>query len=190
MRRAQRNDRPCTACSSPFARPPPIRAQLLAVMGGVPGARWQDDEQLHLTLRFIGEVDRPLAEDIAAALGQVRCPAIDVALAGVGRFDKARARQCDLGRRRARTSHSRSSTARSITRWSAGLAPERPRLSAAHHPRAAAAQRRRGAQVDRFLADHAGLASAPFALDAFDAVRKPRWPRRRPLEPVERWPLA
>ena len=70
-------------------RPPPaIRAQLAALMGGVPGARWQDDEQLHLTLRFIGEVERPLAEDVVAALGQVHAPAIAVSLSGVGQFVK------------------------------------------------------------------------------------------------------
>ena len=57
-------------------RPPPaIRDMLADAMDGVPQARWQDDEQLHLTLRFIGEVDRPVAEDIAAALGQVHAPA-------------------------------------------------------------------------------------------------------------------
>mgnify|MGYP001113377463 CR=1 FL=1 len=51
-------------------RPPrPIRARLIAAMHGISGARWQDDDQLHLTLRFIGEVDRHRAEDIAAALG-------------------------------------------------------------------------------------------------------------------------
>ena len=60
-------------------RPPPaIRARLLAAMGGVPGARWQDDDQLHLTLRFIGEVDRPVAEDIAAALGTIHAPPLDI----------------------------------------------------------------------------------------------------------------
>jgi hypothetical protein len=48
-------------------------------MDGVPQARWQDDEQLHLTLRFIGEVDRPVAEDIAALYptGRVECRIAD-----------------------------------------------------------------------------------------------------------------
>ena len=59
-------------------RPPrPIRQQLLAAMHGISGARWQDDEQLHLTLRFIGEVDHHRAEDIAAALGSLYAPAIE-----------------------------------------------------------------------------------------------------------------
>ncbi len=70
-------------------RPPePIRAQLLAMMGGVPGARWQDEDQLHLTLRFVGEVDRHQAEDLAAALGGLHHPPFDVALSGVGRFER------------------------------------------------------------------------------------------------------
>lgn len=68
--------------------PRAIRALLLAMMGGVPGARWQTDEQLHLTLRFIGEVDRHRAEEIAAALGAIRQPAFPIALDGVGHFDR------------------------------------------------------------------------------------------------------
>ena len=71
-----------------FRPPPGIRALLAAAMGDVPHARWQDDEQLHLTLRFIGEVDRPQAEDVAAALGRVRSEAPTIAIAGVGRFEK------------------------------------------------------------------------------------------------------
>ena len=68
-------------------RPPPeIRERLLALMGGVQNARWQDDEQLHLTVRFIGEVDRHQAEDLAAALGSVRHERFEIALAGVGSF--------------------------------------------------------------------------------------------------------
>src|SRR3546814_17178518 len=70
-------------------RPPPdIRARLIAAMGGVRAARWQNDRQLHLTLRFIGEVDRPIAEDVVAALGSVHAPPITAAIAGVGRFEK------------------------------------------------------------------------------------------------------
>jgi 2'-5' RNA ligase len=70
-------------------RPPrDVRERLLGLMGGVPGARWQDDEQLHLTLRFIGEVDRHQAGDIAAALGSVNHQAFEIALAGVGSFGK------------------------------------------------------------------------------------------------------
>lgn len=70
-------------------RPPrPVRERLLGLAGGVPGARWQDDEQLHLTLRFIGEVDRRVAEEIALALRNLRAPAIRLRPDGVGRFGR------------------------------------------------------------------------------------------------------
>lgn len=70
-------------------RPPrPVRDLLRAAMHGISAARWQDDEQLHLTLRFIGEVDRHRAEDIAAALGALHAPAITARIAGVGMFER------------------------------------------------------------------------------------------------------
>jgi 2'-5' RNA ligase len=70
-------------------RPPePVRARLLALMGGVAGARWQDEDQLHLTLRFIGEVDRHQAADIDAALAAVRHAPFALALDGVRSFER------------------------------------------------------------------------------------------------------
>ena len=70
-------------------RPPyAMRALLLDVMGGISGARWQNDDQLHLTLRFIGEVDRHLAGDIHAALGAIHHPRFEIALRGLGTFDR------------------------------------------------------------------------------------------------------
>ena len=50
--------------------PEAIRDALLAVQGGVPGARWSRAEQMHLTLRFIGEVAENVARDIDDALAK------------------------------------------------------------------------------------------------------------------------
>ena len=70
-------------------RPPAaIRAILLGAMGGISGARWQSEDQLHLTLRFIGEVDRHLAGDVHAALGAIHQPAFEIALNGIGAFER------------------------------------------------------------------------------------------------------
>lgn len=70
-------------------RPPrAVRQRLLAIMGGVRGARWQSDDQLHLTLRFIGEVDRHLGDDIHAALGAVHHPSFEIGLNGIGSFER------------------------------------------------------------------------------------------------------
>jgi RNA 2',3'-cyclic 3'-phosphodiesterase len=72
-----------------FRPPPEIRRHLLSLTGPLPGARRQDDAQLHCTLRFIGEVDRHQAEDIAAALGGVSHAPLSLRLEGLGSFDKA-----------------------------------------------------------------------------------------------------
>jgi hypothetical protein len=72
-------------------RPPAdVRNRLLDLMHGVPGLRWQDDGQLHLTLRFIGEVERPVAEDLAVELARVRFDPFPIELGGIGRFDRRR----------------------------------------------------------------------------------------------------
>src|SRR5690606_22787546 len=69
--------------------PDPIKVMLLSAMGGISGARWQRDDQLHLTLRFIGEVDRHTAADVAAALSGVRHPEVTIALDGTDVFGKS-----------------------------------------------------------------------------------------------------
>lgn len=68
--------------------PEAIKDQLLGLQEGVTGARWQAPEQLHLTLRYIGEVDGRTAEDVAVALSALRHPPFEVALAGVGCFER------------------------------------------------------------------------------------------------------
>jgi len=68
--------------------PLPVRDALLAAQGGIAGARWQRDEQLHLTLRYIGEVDRHQAQDIAAALAGVHVPPFTLSLDAPGTFDR------------------------------------------------------------------------------------------------------
>ena len=68
--------------------PEPIRDLLIDAMDDDPAVRWVGDDQLHLTLRFIGEVERPLANDIAAALERLRHPAFDLRISGVGRFEQ------------------------------------------------------------------------------------------------------
>lgn len=146
-------------------RPPAaIRAALSQVMGGVPGARWQDDAQLHLTLRFIGEVDRRLAEEIALALPAIAAPAPEVTLAGVGQFDK-RGRTDALWA--ALTPHEALAALHrkvdhALVRL--GLEPERraylPHITLARLPRSAG----HGPTIERWLADHATLSSAPFTM--------------------------
>ena len=64
------------------------RRTLLDIMGGLEGARWQTDQQLHLTTRFIGDVDSSAAERIADHLAGLRARRFDLSLNGVGYFEK------------------------------------------------------------------------------------------------------
>lgn len=52
--------------------PPDVRDAIAATRGGLPGARWIDPENYHVTLRFIGDVDEPVAREAAFILNQVR----------------------------------------------------------------------------------------------------------------------
>ncbi|HUD85705.1 MAG TPA: RNA 2',3'-cyclic phosphodiesterase [Xanthobacteraceae bacterium] len=66
---------------------PPHVAQSLAMMrGGLPGARWIDPENYHLTLRFIGDIDDALAHDVAGLLGRVRRMPFELRLDGLSSF--------------------------------------------------------------------------------------------------------
>src|SRR5947199_6979680 len=70
-------------------RPPePIRDLLIDAMDDSADFRWQDEEQLHLTLRFVGEVERPVANDLADALTRVRAEPLELRIAGTGRFEQ------------------------------------------------------------------------------------------------------
>ena len=72
-------------------RPPEaIRDRLIDLMDDGVDVRWQSDDQIHLTLRFIGEVERPAADDVGAALANVRFPRFCLSLNGLGRFDQRR----------------------------------------------------------------------------------------------------
>ncbi len=73
-----------------IALPEDLRARLAGLQQGVPAARWADPDNLHLTLRFIGEADGGQAHDLDAALTQVRAARFEVTLAGVGRFGQGR----------------------------------------------------------------------------------------------------
>lgn len=169
-------------------RPPrAVRAQLLALMGGIPGARWQSDEQLHITLRFIGEVERPVAEDVALILSQVRTAPIDVAIHGVGQFDsRGRPNAVWAGvRPHGALAELHKKIDQALVRC--GLEPERraylPHVTLARMNAAAGA-------ADRFLEAHAGLASAPFLLDHFLLFDSHLGHHGASYEAVERYPLG
>lgn len=68
-------------------------AQALGMLrGGLPGARWIDAENYHLTLRFIGDVDDITAQEVALMLARVRRGVFDLHLEGLTSFGGKRPR--------------------------------------------------------------------------------------------------
>jgi 2'-5' RNA ligase len=68
-------------------------AQSLAMFrGGLPGARWIDPENYHLTLRFIGDVDDMTAHEVASLLGRVRRPSLELRFEELSAFGGRRPR--------------------------------------------------------------------------------------------------
>jgi len=66
--------------------PEEVKRGMAGISGNLPGARWVPGNQLHLTLRFIGEADEALFQAIETALAGVRGASFSLALKGVGHF--------------------------------------------------------------------------------------------------------
>lgn len=146
--------------------PPEDVAEELALdlCGGLPGARWHLPEELHLTLRFLGEVDGLVYRDADAALAEIAGDPFELTLSGVGHFPlRGEPRTLWVGvapcpelvalRRR---------VDRAMVQ--AGLPPERRKFSP--HVTLARLDGAPANRVGRFLAEHALLRSRPFLVDA------------------------
>jgi 2'-5' RNA ligase len=66
--------------------PPELKLQLSLLCTGVPGAKWVDPGNFHLTLRFIGEIAEDVAADIDEALARIKAAPFTLRLAGTGVF--------------------------------------------------------------------------------------------------------
>ena len=66
--------------------PAGVAEALDRLRGGLPGARWIEAENYHITLRFIGDVDDVVAREAADALGRIRRPGFDLHIEGLAAF--------------------------------------------------------------------------------------------------------
>jgi RNA 2',3'-cyclic 3'-phosphodiesterase len=148
-----------------LALPALVRTQLAALAGGIPGARWVPPENYHLTLRFIGEIEAWRAEEVDAALGAIRAPRFDLALAGIGHFEKGG---------RIQSLHVTAERSEALARLQAkvetalqrsGLGPERRRF--APHVTLARTDRAETGKLVAFLQTHALFRAGPVPVEHF-----------------------
>jgi len=146
-------------------RPPDdVRDLLIDAMDDSPALRWVGDEQLHLTLRFVGEVERPVANDIAAALDRLDSAKFELRVKGVGKFEKGNGSALWAG---VEPKNFVIALAGKVERavQTTGLEPEHRAFSP--HITLARWNRRNAEAVEAFLRRNADLSSEPFEVDRF-----------------------
>jgi len=147
--------------------PPELKLHLSLLQNGVAGAKWVDAGNLHLTLRFIGEVDEGVAADVDDALSRVQAKRFALQLAGVGVFGGDRLRTLWAGvEREPALATLQSKIEHALTR--VGLLPE-PRKFAPHVTLARLREPRRD-DLQRFLAANAQFRAEALKVEAFSLI--------------------
>jgi len=168
--------------------PDEIRHRLAALSAGVNGAKWVAPENFHITLRFIGEVDRHQAADLDGALADIRAPAFDLALREVGKFgSRGRLRALWAGLESSGALvHLHDKVERASVR--AGIEPEQRKFKP--HVTLARFKRTPDHAAAGFLEDHAGLASDDFFVDQFVLFESTLGNQGAHYTPLRSYPLG
>jgi 2'-5' RNA ligase len=169
-------------------RPPePIRDLLIDAMDDSADFRWQDDAQLHITLRFIGAVDRHVAGDVADALGRVRSQPFELRIKGIGSFDHRAAGALWAGLEPKEPVAALAAKLERVCQ-NVGLEPERR----AFHPHITLARwkGRRTRELASFIDRRRNLASEHFHVDEFILFESHLSRHGAHYEPVATYPLA
>jgi len=66
--------------------PPHVRSVLAGLSGGLPGARWVEPSDYHITLRFIGDIGNRMANDIDSMLSDISRAPLSIRLSGLSSF--------------------------------------------------------------------------------------------------------
>ncbi len=145
------------------------RLQLLAA--GLEGARWISPENMHLTLRFIGEIDEYQVDDINDALSGIHDCAFELAISGVetfGRGHMVHTIWAAVGGGAALT-HLQGKIESALVR--SGLEPERRKYTP--HVTLARIKKSPQGKIAEWLTDHGGLNTPPFQSRQVRPVSQP-----------------
>jgi 2'-5' RNA ligase len=142
--------------------PDPVVQAIARIQSGVPDARWQSREQLHLTLRFIGEIADAVAVD--DVLAGIDAPAFTLEPHGVGEFGGKHPHALWAGvRKNEALLHLQRKIETAMQR--AGLEPDRQRFTP--HITVARLGRAPLGRVMDWLTDHALFAAPAFRVEEF-----------------------
>jgi len=168
--------------------PDPVKMAVAGLCQGIPHVRWLTPDHLHLTIRFIGEVDDALAAAVREGLAAEGLAPFTCRLRGVGRFPpKGRPRVIWTG---VEAEPGLLRLAEKVERdlRLLGLAPEeRPFVP---HITLARLKEIPPAPVVSFLACHEQFQSEPFTVRAFHLYSSLLTPKGAIHTRVESYPLA
>lgn len=168
-------------------RPPSgIRDRMLDLMDGIDGARWQDDDQLHLTIRYLGDLERPIAEDIAESLSRLEFEPFTLTLRDTGMFErKGRPQTLWVG---VQSSGALRTFQRKIERRcvSVGVPPETRKF----HPHVTIARLNSSSgPVGPFLAQTAGIELGDWRVESYILYESNLRPEGSIYDPIVRYPI-
>ena len=149
--------------------PEDVRARLGELKGGLLGARWVEPENLHLSLRFIGEVPGGDEADIDEALATIEAPGFPLALSELGFFDRRRRVHAVWAGIRMSEPMVRLRGKVEQTLVRLGHEPEHRKFK----PHVTLARMKNGsaADVSRYLEAHNGFSTGPFDVGCFTLYR-------------------
>ena len=147
-----------------LAIPDDVAQAMAQVQHGVPGARWQSREQLHLTLRFIGDVDGVSGAAIRDALAGIEAPAFTLSPHSAGEFGGKHPHALWAGVRASEAlSHLQRKVETAVQR--AGIAADRQKYTP--HVTLARLSRPNIGRVVDWLSDHALFSAPAFPVAGF-----------------------
>ena len=146
--------------------PEDIRTRLAGLSNGLPGARWVKPENLHLTLRFLGELDNLAAADVDDALAKIQCPGFALTLNGIGHFGEGRKLRALWVGVEANPDLMRLQEKIEQALIRVGLPPEPRKFKP--HVTLARFKSNPGARLQDSLADHSLVRAGPIPLESFE----------------------
>jgi 2'-5' RNA ligase len=171
--------------------PVPVRSELATLAAPLPGVRWTPEDNLHLTLRFIGETDEVKQERFAQALASLRVEPFILPVGDVGLFPSrgpAKVLWAGVGHGHTRLYQLRKQVDEALLSVDAGLAVP------GFHPHFTVG--RIGENYDakslaHFLERHAGFEAPPFRVTEAHLMASELTPGRPPVYRIERtFPLS
>lgn len=170
--------------------PPDVRPRIAQLCQGIAGARWVRPEQLHITLRFLGDTPEEGLSDIRQRLRQVALPGFSLSLTGPGVFPPARARKPARVLWLGLTPPAPLQALKLAIDGALGPDPEAAQRGFSPHLTLARLDTRPGHDLDEFRARHAELSVGPFPVADFHLYRSTLRPEGALHEIVEIYPLG